>query len=384
MSKKGKNSNDDLLAIERQRLQVEFKRLEIERARASGERSFWSRHSGSIVAALISAAITAGGLIYVSQVNWKREDFFSSQRKDDLARSEQRNVEYRVSEETQQKREWELKMAQFILDNQKILFKGTPEEQKLLAQVIPTTFPQEVSVVLFERLERTGTLKARVIWREARAKVQDKQPVESKEPTPIKTDIRDVVPPRTLLGSYSSTYMQEALTDKSILSFPSYRSGNTDPDFMSKYLANVNAKPTGFTDVIYQPITASFVSGPSKSSLDLQSPVKDLSSIVFQQPPRDLLLVSTSPPPKWNVEISGTVVDAQTGLPIPDAQITLESSSLLLPELIGLQTAQVVFDLPRNISLIFILRPLSGSGSRARVMLRRRKRQSRWAPFQLP
>jgi hypothetical protein len=224
------------------------------------------------------------------------------------------------------------------------------EEQKVLASFIPREFPQEVAQTLLSRLEHAGTPNARVIWREARVKLQDRDHAESKESAPIKTEVHDIQPP-ALLSSYSSNLSDITVGPTGKLAYPlSFSAGDTNNDFLTKYLAGSNIKPAGLTDVVYQPITTHFVSESGKSPFDIQSPLKD-SSLVISRPGESssgvssLALSNSFVAPliadnsksdaslsNRNMDISGTIVDAETGLPISGAKITLESPLSALPE----------------------------------------------------
>lgn len=368
MSKKrnGKE-NAHLLSLESQRLQVELTRLAIEEARAKSERSFWTRHSGTIVAALMSAVLTVGGLIYVSRVNWNREDSFNSQRRDDLARSELRNVEYRASEETQQKREWDLKVAQFILNNQRILFKGKPEEQKLLARVIPTTFPQEVSMALLERLEETGTPTSRVIWRQARVRVQDKPQGESQESVPARSEAREITLARPSFGIYSS-YPLDTASSPFKLSSSSLQlilNEGRDSDSLTRYLAPMSAKAVEMNSAGYRPINSSFVGDAGRLAYDIQSLTRaspiDVSRLTIGDP----VVFAASSLPKQKIDISGTIVDTETGLPVEGAIVTLESGLVFLSGISDNTDSLGRFRIAREVESIFIPSALKVTITRA-------------------
>ena len=157
--------------IERERLAIERERLAFEKKEASDNKKFWRMNSGTRLTILVTAAasfltaIVYGGQIYTSKISKDKEIAVSEMLK--TAESEKLDV--------QNQREWNLSIAQFVMSNWKTLFKGTPDEQEVLAKIIPTIFPEDVSVSLLTRLESTSPSASRAIWRQARTSIETRQ-----------------------------------------------------------------------------------------------------------------------------------------------------------------------------------------------------------------
>jgi hypothetical protein len=195
-------------STEQQKLELERERFQFEKQKAPPGLTKIIAIAGAFLGLLtvMITAIVGGGNVWVTKINKDREIALSAQQK----QAEMQKLE------AQQNREWSLSLAHFVLTHKKALFSGTPEEQRLLAKVVPTIFPPEISVTLFQKLEKTGTPTARVIWRQARTSVETTQGPQLETAVAKAEPEREVRQPETIKMA-SPAWYTSALTTQDIL-----------------------------------------------------------------------------------------------------------------------------------------------------------------------
>jgi hypothetical protein len=167
----------EYLEIERERVTLERERLDFKKKEASDNKKFWRMNSGTRLTILVTAgatlvtAILSAGQIWSSKISKDKEIAVTAM----LKKSETEKLDF------QKQREWNLSIAQFVMANWKTLFKGARDEQKVLAKIIPTIFPEDVSVALLTRLESTGPSASKAIWRQARSSIENPQAPRAEE-----------------------------------------------------------------------------------------------------------------------------------------------------------------------------------------------------------
>jgi hypothetical protein len=157
--------------------EIKRERLAFDRTQAASERKFWESPAGTRATAFVSAVavlvtLTIGASnVWVSKITKDKEIEVSRiQKQLELDKLD-----------AQKKREWDLILAQFLLSNQKAIFNGTSQEQKVLAKIIPTIFPEDISVALLERLEKASPAPTKVIWSQARTSLETADTGQVKE-----------------------------------------------------------------------------------------------------------------------------------------------------------------------------------------------------------
>jgi len=224
------------------------------------------------------------------------------------------SIQHRVEQEkldAQKKREWELALAQFVITNKEAIYDGTPAQQRVLAMLIPAVFPADVSATFLERLEKTSTPPARAIWSQARMRVRTPEVAQTKEA--VAQDVKASPSSQTSSPATSlpSTFPNSFSNDSSNYGFSSLLGANRGilsnsptPSPFEISIGSSSAIPR-LSDIVYRP-----------------SPTPEFGS--SYEIPRSL---SLSPPytPLTGPSISGTIIDAATGLGIPNATIELES-----------------------------------------------------------
>lgn len=176
--------------IENARLQVERERLEIDKSKAALDHRFWNRNSGTLIMAVVSlaAVIVSLGQVWASKVSKDKElEITSLQKKVELEVLDKQKEKELALVDARSKREWDLSVAKFIMDNRKALFNGTADERKIFAKIIPTMFPEELSVSLFQKLEAASPAAAKQTWRDARENLQTKLVQGTQEPSDQRT-----------------------------------------------------------------------------------------------------------------------------------------------------------------------------------------------------
>src|SRR6266404_1521895 len=368
------------IEIERERLAIERERLEFEKKEASDNKKFWRMNSGTRLTILVTAAasfltaIVYGGQIYISKIGKDKE----------IAVSEMLKTAESKKLDIQNQREWNLSIAQFVMSNWKTLFKGTPDEQKVLAKIIPTIFPQDVSVALLTRLESTSPSASRAIWRQARTSIETRQATNVDEgPTkaqPVRVEAQSSVPPRndllftplssslpriddlttvarfptyasTSLGStvmgVTPTWEQNGAQDSRLYLNPIYakfqeeNSNTTRPGRLANFDAvsigdfkptsisglPLDAKPIQVLTTGYQLLDWKLNSNPDEINQVIRGLNSSVSGTInaMQSAPSGVSAVSFGV-----TMISGRVVDAVTGLPIANAVVQSDSPALLI------------------------------------------------------
>jgi hypothetical protein len=155
------------LGLERERFDlqksIEISKLEIEKLKIERELKFWNRNLGVLITAAVSlaAVIVSLGQVWSTWISQNKQlQIVALQKEKELSLSDEQN-----------KREWNLNAAKFITDNRKIIFEGSPQEQKLIAKVIQTIYPSDVALSLLEKIESASPPSEAGTWREAREKV---------------------------------------------------------------------------------------------------------------------------------------------------------------------------------------------------------------------
>src|SRR5262245_11556117 len=123
-------SDDERLAIERARLELDIKRY-------AGEQRFTSKHLATIVTALVSLAAV---VVSVSQVVVA----YTAKQKE-IEQSEKAHM-----------RDWNLKAAEFVAAHQDLIFGADIEKRARITGVMLATFPPDITKVLFQKLADAG------------------------------------------------------------------------------------------------------------------------------------------------------------------------------------------------------------------------------------
>lgn len=343
------------LECKRALTKIKRERLEFEKAQAANEKKFWRSAAGTKVTALISFAVVlvSGSSVWISKIGKDREIQVSTI---------QRQLELEKIE-AQQKREWDLNLVQFVLSNQKAILNASPQVQKVLARIIPNRLPEDISIALLEGLEQASPPPTRVIWSQARTKLETADTVEAKETAPV--EVTPLSPGRLAFpGAVSlSADSQALLSGLRINGEPKYYSpsslnvsgsgefqtlvstlnGSSEPKYqfspavridglsaepLANYLSvgppNLSVRSDNsdvrLTDAFYKPTS---ISGPvladfTKAPIDFSALTKTTDTVIVAR----LTPVITEPP---STSISGTIIDAETGLPIAQATIELRS-----------------------------------------------------------
>jgi len=165
-------------SLQEKRLDLEIEKLKLDREKFVFEQSktekterFINKNVGTVITAIVSltAVIVSIGQVWVTKISKDRELEITRENKkyETEALDKQKDKELTLVE-VQKKRDWNLSVANFVLNNRKALFHGTDEEKRTYAKIIPTIFPVEVSDSLLERLTVSSTPQSKRIWQDAR------------------------------------------------------------------------------------------------------------------------------------------------------------------------------------------------------------------------
>jgi hypothetical protein len=339
-SKRNLQFKREKLQIDRELARVARERLEFDVAEAASEKRFWKMGAGTRITILVSAAVIVTLIVQGSSVltSWIAKE------KEIRVSANQRQVEQEKLE-TQKKREWDLALAQFVLTNQKAIFNGTPEERQVLAKIIPTIFPEDVSVTLFERLEKTTPPPAKAIWTQAKTTVENQSSPELKPPPRTEAtnggnkSIASAAPvssssPAWLSGTESSRLSSLDLDSNITIG------GNIRSPFVTPVGLMISPTPA-LSDLVYRP--------PSSFTADNLS--SDVSKLLVSTPTS----ISTDGP-----TIEGTIVDAGTGKPIAGATIEFKSQPNWISSAISLNSITAKSDESGNFSIVIPFGRYSG------------------------
>lgn len=293
------------LQIDREVVRIARDRLEFDKAEAVSEKRFWKMGAGTRVTILVSAAAVVVSLVVGVSTVWA--SWIAKEKEIQVSA-----IQHKVAQEkldAQKKREWDLALAQFVLSNKEAIYNGTPQERQVLAKIIPTIFPQDVSVALLERLEKTTPLPERAIWTKAKSRVGDSNLVETKETSSDATKVAVSKP------------SQAGLTN--LATVPSWFSTNPDNSYGYLSLDKINSGIGGSSRDAFN------------SSLNSPSPVPNLLDIAYRPPSSagignasDIfksLNLTSSVTLTDGLVIVGRIVDATTGTAVPRATIEFQS-----------------------------------------------------------
>jgi hypothetical protein len=295
------------LEIDRELAKVSRERLEFDKAEASSEKRFWKMSAGTRVTILVSGAAVIVSLVVGVSTVWA--SWITKEKEIQVSA-----IQHKLDQEkldAQKKREWDLALAQFVLTNQKAIYNGTLQERQVLARIIPTIFPQDVSVTLLDRLEKTTPAPGKAIWTQAKARVEDSNVIETKEapreniainkPSPY-SSLSSPTLPSWMLNSESSGYGSVSLDKIN----GGITTGDLSRTSFTSQLNSLNNQSLGLADIAYHP----------SSIVGIGNPSVDISKLLAGTPPATLPDGPT---------ILGTIIDAATGKAIPGATIELES-----------------------------------------------------------
>lgn len=139
------------LEIERERLQLEKNRQALEEKRQKEDKGFFPKPLGVFLTFLASfaAVVVSASQVWVAFITKDAE--LQSQRLENKSKLD--------AEELQNRREFNLKVVQFVTEHQDEIFSADDEKRNRMKDVILVTFPEELTAVLFRKLERAAEVK---------------------------------------------------------------------------------------------------------------------------------------------------------------------------------------------------------------------------------
>ncbi|HVF67660.1 MAG TPA: hypothetical protein VM914_08355 [Pyrinomonadaceae bacterium] len=138
-------------------LKLAREKFDFEKEKAARESRFFYRNSATVITGTISLAVICVSLIQVWIANINR------QTEVDDARTERQRVADVGKLESE--RRWRLESLKFVSDNKKEIFEGTQDQKLTMCRVLSTTFPQEITDVLFARFGG-NSFEEHKFWRE--------------------------------------------------------------------------------------------------------------------------------------------------------------------------------------------------------------------------
>ena len=386
---KAQVSRQESLQFERERFELEKKKalleeqkVEIERARLQFEKA---KSPPRLTRTLAILAGIVGFLGLIASFGWVMVNWINKEKEIALS-DRQKSIELEKLQ-AQREREWNLSRAQFILTHGEKIFSGTPDVQRLYAKIIPTIFPQEISVDILKNLERTSSPATKTIWHQARTNIEAQPPVKTEAVQVTKTTTQLYDPIRLINANPECTMsgLNETLSSLSALSrvrsdkyqpalytqsssFPSLgldemrvdsspskpiriiaeeskpvasRLANlnleilgispNDPniiDFAAKGpIAPTTPKDTLFSDGVYRPVSFQ-VSDPSRLATDIRISITS-TDVSAGTPSTAQLLSQTINLSSLKSSVYGLVVDSETGKPVPTAVVSIEEDRLV-------------------------------------------------------
>jgi len=146
------NLEYERLKIEEKKIRVDEKRLEIEGRKVDFERRWANRWITPFLPVLIASVFSLAGVFGGA---WITHIFARGQRETELAVTNAQKQHEMNLLKAQQEREWGLEVAKFVAEHANVIFGGTREQQKHVADVIAITFPANISDALLKKLDAT-------------------------------------------------------------------------------------------------------------------------------------------------------------------------------------------------------------------------------------
>ena len=128
---------DTKLQLERERAELDKRRVVVEETKSRTDNLFLNRKFPALVTAIVSAAAVFFSYVQMHVASLDKD------RELELAR-EKNDQEFRLA------------AAKFVSDNSKLIFEGSEEERSRVRNVILASFPPKVSNALFARLEQAA------------------------------------------------------------------------------------------------------------------------------------------------------------------------------------------------------------------------------------
>ncbi len=138
---------------EKEWLDIERQKLELERGRATREQRFLNRHFGTVLTVVVSlmAAFVSASQVYLSY------------------RGER---ERRLIERGDKDRDWNLRLVEFVSEHKDTIFGGDDEQRVRIRNVILVAFPPSLTTALFAKLEEASkpTTEGTTLWKDSQDK----------------------------------------------------------------------------------------------------------------------------------------------------------------------------------------------------------------------
>jgi hypothetical protein len=170
---------NERLDVEKKRVEIEQQRLEIERTRSEREQRFFNKNFAVILTAAVTVVGTLLTVLGAGAQVWTT--YISKDKEIEIASMQKQAENQRLEKEKE--REYSLSTAKFVMENNKTLFSGTPNELKRMAMIIGLLFPREIADRMYEDLRTTADSdEAKRIWSRARETIKGR--LSDRGPTP--------------------------------------------------------------------------------------------------------------------------------------------------------------------------------------------------------
>lgn len=190
--------------IEIARLELESRRVEIEKERTLADQKFWIRNFGTTITAIISltAVLVSVSQIWTASIQKEKELVIVQAQKEkeiETAKTQkQKELEMII---LQQDRAWKLDMAKFISEHGDKLLGKDKAQRELITSIMVITFPPEYSNRLIDRLEAvTNSPEVKQELQNIRAKVlpRIRDQVQAANKGSILRDSEILIPPNII------------------------------------------------------------------------------------------------------------------------------------------------------------------------------------------
>jgi hypothetical protein len=149
------NPDYERLKLEERKVRTDEDRVEIEKLKAASERHWMNLWVRPLLPVLIAGFLSLAGVKITNILKDKEIEIARVQKDKELAMAQTQREKDRDNLEAQQQREWNLEVAKFVTEHANVIFGGSPEQQRRVANIIKVTFPSQISDALLKKLDAT-------------------------------------------------------------------------------------------------------------------------------------------------------------------------------------------------------------------------------------
>lgn len=156
---------EQMSQYETQKLRLEERKIAAEERKLEIEHSFFHKHVGLFITAVLSlaAVLVSGSQVWVANINKNKELELSQQQRE-------KELEQKTMEN---ERRWKLDGLKFVMSNQELIFSEDLDQRRRIRDIMVATLPEEITLPLFRRLAALSAPDERSIWNEGRQELYE-------------------------------------------------------------------------------------------------------------------------------------------------------------------------------------------------------------------